>query len=131
MVRTKKVGGRKSIGKRPKFKLPATPSTSARAAAPPITAEQRKHKHRFRPGTRAIMEIRKYQRSTDLLIRKLPFARLVRQICNEYYSRPGEEFRWQASAIEALQVASEDYLVRMFEGRYRIVSLACCLILCT
>jgi histone H3 len=36
-------------------------------------------KHRFRPGTRALFEIRKYQKSTDLLIRKLPFQRLVRR----------------------------------------------------
>lgn len=45
--------------------------------------------HRFRPGTRALMEIRKFQRSTDLLIRKLPFARLVRQITRDYFTRPG------------------------------------------
>lgn len=41
--------------------------------------EQPKRRHRYRPGTKALMEIRKYQRSTDLLIRKLPFARLVRR----------------------------------------------------
>jgi len=41
-------------------------------AAPP------RKKKRFRPGTVALREIRKYQRSTDLLLRKLPFSRLVR-----------------------------------------------------
>lgn len=71
--------------------------------------------HRFRPGTRSLQEIRRYQRSTELLIRKLPFARLVRAIANEHFARPGEEFRWQATAIEALQEAAEAHLVTLFE----------------
>jgi histone H3-like centromeric protein A len=70
---------------------------------------------RYRPGTRALMDIRKYQRSTDLLIRKLPFARLVRQLCQDHYARPGEVLRWQGHALEALQSAAEDYLVQLFE----------------
>jgi len=72
-------------------------------------------KRRYRPGTRALQEIRRYQRSTALLIRKLPFARLVREIANEHFMRPGMEFRWQGSAIEALQEAAEDHLVHLFE----------------
>jgi len=61
------------------------------------------------------MEIRHYRRTTDLLIRKLPFARLVREICQENFTRPGEQFRWQASALLALQEAAEAYLVQLFE----------------
>jgi histone H3/H4 len=72
-------------------------------------------KHRFRPGTKALREIRNFQRSTSLLLRKLPFARLVRQIANEHFARPGQEFRWQATALEALQNSAEDYLVKLFE----------------
>ncbi|EMD40755.1 hypothetical protein CERSUDRAFT_45118 [Gelatoporia subvermispora B] len=74
---------------------------------------------RFRPGTVALREIRKYQKSTDLLIRKLPFSRVVREITMELleerpaYSEAG--MRWQASAILALQEATEAYLVHLFE----------------
>ena len=72
--------------------------------------------HRFRPGTVALREIRKFQRSTELLIRKLPFARLVREITQTYNSTPVEgEKRWQAEALMALQEACEHYLVHLFE----------------
>jgi histone H3/H4 len=74
--------------------------------------------HRFRPGTRALMEIRKFQRSTNLLLRKLPFSRLVREILLTHYTRPGMEFRWQATALEALQHATEAYLIQLFEDAY-------------
>ncbi|EKM80128.1 hypothetical protein AGABI1DRAFT_38438, partial [Agaricus bisporus var. burnettii JB137-S8] len=78
-----------------------------------------KKKHRFRPGVVALREIRKYQKSTDLLLRKLPFSRLVKEIAedmttdlNEY----GESgLRWQSSALLALQEAAEAFLVHLFE----------------
>jgi hypothetical protein len=63
---------------------------------------------RFRPGTRALMEIRKLQRTTDLLIRVLPFQRLVREIATSYTAEP---FRFTAEALLALQEASEDMIV--------------------
>merc|ERR1711865_630603 len=65
----------------------------------------------------ALKEIRRFQRSTDLLIRKLPFARLVREIAQEPYirGRAEEPFRWTAEALMALQEASEAYLVKLFE----------------
>jgi Core histone H2A/H2B/H3/H4 len=59
-----------------------------------------KKPHRYRPGTVALREIRKYQRSTDLLIRKMPFARLVREITNVFAPEP---FRWTAEGLLALQ----------------------------
>mmetsp|Transcript_15118 Transcript_15118/g.60734 ORF Transcript_15118/g.60734 Transcript_15118/m.60734 type:complete len:121 (-) Transcript_15118:654-1016(-) len=71
-----------------------------------------KQKPRLRPSDRAIKEIRFYQRSTELLLRKLPFARLVREIQVGFMSK---EFRWQASAITALQEAAEAHLVHLFE----------------
>ena len=58
------------------------------------------------------MDIRRYQKSTDLLLRKLPFARLVREL-TMHYNNSG--LRWQAEALLALQEASEDYLVHLFE----------------
>jgi histone H3 len=68
-------------------------------------------KHRFRPGTVALREIRKYQKSTDLLIRKAPFQRLVREVAQEYKN----DLRFQSQAILALQEASEAYLVGLYE----------------
>ncbi|RMZ86210.1 hypothetical protein DV737_g316, partial [Chaetothyriales sp. CBS 132003] len=72
--------------------------------------------HRYKPGTIALREIRRYQQSTDLLILKLPFARLVREVAQ--YVLPmgvGGELRWQSQAIQALQEASEAFLVHLFE----------------
>lgn len=80
---------------------------------------QRK-KHRFKPCTVALREIRKYQggkHATELLIRKLPFARLVREIANEEFSGANfpEGIKWQTDAMMALQEASESYLTHLFE----------------
>ena len=70
-----------------------------------------KKPHRYRPGTVAIREIRKYQKTTDLLIKKLPFQRVVREIAQEFNSN----LRFQASAVVALQEATESYIVGLFE----------------
>ena len=64
-----------------------------------------------RPGTVALREIRRYQKSTELLIRKLPFQRLVREIAQDFKT----DLRFQSSAVMALQEASEAYLVGLFE----------------
>ncbi|KAH9506811.1 histone H3 [Dermatophagoides farinae] len=63
------------------------------------------------PGTVALREIRRYQKSTELLIRKLPFQRLVREIAQDFKT----DLRFQSSAVMALQEASEAYLVGLFE----------------
>jgi histone H3 len=70
-----------------------------------------KKPHRFRPGTVALREIRKYQKSTELLIRKLPFQRLVRETAQNLKT----DVRFQSHALAALQEASEAYLVGLFE----------------
>merc|ERR1712230_83674 len=70
-----------------------------------------KRAHRFRPGTVALRHIRKYQKSTELLIRKLPFQRLVRYIANDFKT----DLRFQSSAVLALQEAAEAYMVGLFE----------------
>lgn len=67
--------------------------------------------HRYRPGTVALREIRRYQKTTELLIRKAPFQRLCRDIA---YGVKTEAFRWQGSALQALQEATEHYLVDLF-----------------
>ena len=72
--------------------------------------------HRYRPGTVALREIRKYQKSTELLIRKIPFQRLVREVCQDLFNRSEISFspKFQSTAILALQEATEDFLIRMF-----------------
>ena len=70
-----------------------------------------KKPRRYRPGKVALREIRKYQKSTDLLIKKLPFQRLVRGIAVAFKS----DLRFQSTAIMALQEAAEAYLIGLFE----------------
>lgn len=66
---------------------------------------------RYRPGTVALREIRFYQKTGDLLIRKIPFQRLVRELAQDIKS----DLRFQHSAIMAIQEAAEAYLVGLFE----------------
>ncbi|MEW5317570.1 MAG: hypothetical protein WDW38_008856 [Sanguina aurantia] len=87
---------------------PSAPAASPNR--PPKTPSGKKH--RYRPGTVALREIRKYQKSTELLIRKLPFARLVKEISNQMAPEP---FRWTAEAMLAMQEATEDFMVHLFE----------------
>ena len=77
-----------------------------------------KKRYRYRPGTVALKQIRQYQKSTELLIRKLPFQRLVREIASDsevILSPLCGKVRFQSAAIMALQEASEAYLVGLFE----------------
>jgi histone H3/H4 len=70
-----------------------------------------KKPHRYRPGTVALREIRKYQKSTELLLRKAPFQRLVREVAQEFKT----DIRFQSSSVLALQEACEAYLIGLFE----------------
>ncbi|KAM9418332.1 histone H3-like centromeric protein A [Salvelinus alpinus] len=107
----------------PKRRPPASNATASTSKAPRLSgpsasagpAPSLRKKRRFRPGTRALMEIRKYQKSTDLLLRKRPFARLVREVC-QTYSR--DFMRWQVNALLALQEAAEAFLVLLFSDAY-------------
>ena len=77
-----------------------------------------KKRHRYQPGTIALKKIRRYQKSTDLLIRKLPFQHLVREIASDskvILSPLCGKVKFQSAAIMALQEASEAYLVGLFE----------------
>ena len=77
----------------------------------------KKH-YRYRPGTVALKQIRQYQKSTELLIRKLPFQRLVQEITSdsEVITSPlCGKVRFQSAAVMALQEAAEAYLVGLFE----------------
>lgn len=70
-----------------------------------------KKPRRYRPGTIALREIRRYQRSTNTLIQKIPFQRLVREVAQDYKT----DVRFQVSALDALQEASESFLTDLFE----------------
>lgn len=106
MARTKHTARKTPAGKTPKKHL----ATKAAKKSAVVTGGVKKP-HRFRPGTVALREIRKYQKSTELLVRKLPFQRLVREIAQEYKT----DLRFQSSAVLALQEAAEAYLVGLFE----------------
>jgi len=107
MARTKQTARKSTGGKAPRKQL----ATKAARKQGPSTAGGVKKPHRYRPGTVALREIRKYQKSTDLLIRKMPFQRLVREIAHEFKT----ELRFQSTAVLALQEAAEAYLVNLFE----------------
>ena len=106
MARTKTTARKSSAGlKKPRKQL------ESKTAVKSAVAAGVKKGHRFRPGTVAAREIRKYQKSTELLIRKLPFQRLIKSIAHETKT----EARFQSSAVLALQEATEAYLVGLFE----------------
>ncbi|XP_051268355.1 histone H3-like centromeric protein A [Dicentrarchus labrax] len=86
---------------------PKSPRRSGISEHHPVSPKKR----RFRPGTRALMEIRKYQKSTGFLLRKGPFSRLVREVCQSFSK---DALRWQIYALMALQEAAEAFLVMLF-----------------
>jgi histone H3 len=105
MARTKQTARKSKGGKAPRKAL----ATKAARKSGPATGGVRKP-HRYRPGTVALREIRRFQKSTEALIACLPFQRLVREISGDYRS----DLRWQGKAVAALQEASEAYLVGLF-----------------
>uniref|UniRef100_A0A670JBW4 Histone H3 n=1 Tax=Podarcis muralis TaxID=64176 RepID=A0A670JBW4_PODMU len=90
MARTKQTARKSTGGKAPRKQL----ATKAARKSAPATGGVKKP-HRYRPGTVALREIRRYQKSTELLIRKLPFQRLVREIAQDFKT----DLRFQSSAI--------------------------------
>ena len=108
MARVKQTARKQAVtgGKAPRKQV----SNKAARKSAPIQGGVKKP-HRYRPGTVALREIRKFQKSTDLLIRKLPFQRVVREIAQDYKN----DLRFQSQAVLALQEASEAYLVGLFE----------------
>ncbi len=108
MARTKQTA-RKSTG----AKAPRKQIATQKVARKQVTDQKGgvKKPHRYRSGTVALREIRRYQKSTELLIRKLPFQRLVREISQSYKT----DLRFQSAAVGTIQEASEAYLVGLFE----------------
>ena len=106
MARTKQTARKSTAGKAPRKQL----ATKAARKSAPVTGGVKKP-HRYRPGTVALREIRRYQKSTDLLLRKEPFRRLVREIAQDFKG----DLRFQGTAMLALQEAAEAYHVGLFE----------------
>jgi histone H3 len=115
MARIKMLARKRVEGERPHLAAKALAKKAIRKekllADGNVEAVKERKQHRFRPGTVALREIRKYQKSTELLIRRLPFQRLVREIAQDFKN----DLRFQASALLALQEASETYLTSLFE----------------
>ena len=105
MARTKHTARKDEVGK--KQSTFAKKQPRSQADNPPTQHQP----HRYRPGTVALREIWKYQKSMDLLIRKLPFQRLVCEILQGL----GVGFRVTPAMVMALQEAAEVYLVQLLE----------------
>lgn len=106
MARTKQTARKSTGGKAPRKQL----GTKAAKDAALMSGGVKKPR-RYRPGTVALREIRRYQKNTDLLLRKLPFQRLIREIATDFKT----DLRFQSAAVCALQEACEAYLVGLFE----------------
>lgn len=95
-------------------KTPATPTTPGGTKKPG---------RRYRPGTKALMEIRRFQKNTILLIPRAPFARLVKEIAQTISARHGlQGLRFQSAALAALQEAAEAYITALMED-----TVLCCI----
>nr|XP_045015458.1 histone H3.3A-like [Jaculus jaculus] len=105
VAHTKQTACKSTGGKAPRKQL----ATKAARKSAPSTGGVKKP-HRYRPGTVALREIRRYQKSTELLNCKLPFQRLVREIALDFKT----DLRFQSAAISVLQKASEAHLVGLF-----------------
>ncbi|KAM3176040.1 histone H3 h3.3 [Hymenolepis weldensis] len=106
MARTKQTARKTTGGKAPRKSL----ATKAARKSVPSTNGVKKP-HRYRPGTVALREIRRYQKSTELLICKTSFQRLVREVTQGFR----RDLRFQSAAVGALQEAAEAYLIGLFE----------------
>ena len=113
MARTKQTARRSTGGKAPVRTL------ASKAARKSVESKGGqggvKKPHRYRPGTVVLREIRKYQKTTELLIRRLPFQRLVREVTRDVKLTGTSDFRFQSHAIAAIQEAAEAYLVGLCE----------------
>lgn len=125
MVRTKQTARKSTGGRTPNvYRILETKTKALKSKGkhlPPVgrnvakksSAAEMMHKkvRRYRPGTVALKEIRRYQKTTELLIRHAPFQRLVREISTKFKN----DFRFQSGAMTALQEASEAYIIGLFE----------------
>ena len=106
MARTKQTARKSTGGKAPRKQL----ATKGARKSAPATGGVKKP-HRYQPGTVALREIRRYQKSSDLLLRKAPFQRLIREIAQDFKN----DVRFTSTSVLATQEAAEAYLVGLDE----------------
>jgi len=104
MARTKQTASKSSGVKAPR-------KTAIKGRKIPFVGAGIKKPVRFQKGTLALREIRRYQKSTDLLVKKLPFQRIVREVAQDFKT----DLRFQATALAALQESTEAFMVGLFE----------------
>ena len=117
MARTKQTARKSTGGKAPRKMLATKAARKSHPSPLRNIGFVKKPPRRYKPGTVALREIRKYQKSTDLLMRKLPFARLIKEITQDYSGMNGcgvAATRWTKEAILMLQEASEAFLIGLF-----------------
>ena len=117
MARTKQTARKSTGGKAPRKQL----ATKAARKSAPSTGGVKKL-HRYRPGTVTLREIRRYQKSTELLIRKLSFQRLVLEIAQDFKT----DLLFQSAAISALQVCVMPFFAFLRAGETRFFSFQAC-----
>ena len=109
----KKFTARKSTGSKSRIaQIYATKRGTESAVKKKVVQDPVKKKLRYRPGQLALREIKRLQSQHNLLIPKLPFARLVRELIRQ---QAGTDYLVQMSALECLQEAAESYLTGLFE----------------
>ena len=111
MARTKQTARKSAGGKSPRGNYRTVNGRREQRQDTYLSTGGVRTPRRWRRGTVALREIRKYQKSTELLIKKLPFQRLLREIAQKIK----HDLRFQSTAILALQEVAEDYLVKMFQ----------------
>lgn len=104
MARTKQTQPKRNKSGTEKLKVKAV------ADAAGGVGKHEKKKYRFKSGTVALREIKRFQKSVDTLIPKMPLRRLIREVAQPYK----EELRFSRTSMDALQEASESYLVQLF-----------------
>ena len=113
MARTKQTARKSTGGKAPRKHIASKAALPSKQIPTQPFHGGVKKPHRFKPGTVALREIRKYQKSTEHLIRRTAFERLTREIAQDYKS----DLRFSRIAVEALHEAAEHYVVGLYEVR--------------
>lgn len=113
MARTKQTARKSTTGKAPRkqLKTKAGRKTSESRPAPTMSAGKKKINRYHKPGVMALKEIYRYQKSTDLLIKKMPFRRVIRELAREI----NPELRFRSVALQTIQECAENFLVKLCE----------------
>jgi histone H3/H4 len=101
----------KKAARKPKLSTTTSTPTTAQQQVPAEGKVKRKYK--YRPGTKALREVRRYQRTTDPCIPLAPIARLVKELTQEMY--PTKTINFQANAIQAIRQSAEAHIVTLME----------------